>query len=105
MIKQHTCLIFVLHLCYTAFTMKTATIHTRIEPEIKHQAEQILSQIGLTPTEAIRIFYRQICLGNGLPFPLEIPNNCTAETLAKSRRREEIETFASLDEMFETWQR
>lgn len=93
---------FVLHLCYTA-VMKTATIHTRIEPEIKNQAEQILSRLGLTHTEAIGIFYRQICLGNGLPFPVEIPNKCTAETLAKSRRGEELETFASLEEMFETW--
>lgn len=94
---------FVLLMCYTAF-MKTATIHTRIEPEIKNQAEQILSRLGITPTEAIRIFYHQICLGNGLPFSVELPNKCTAETLAKSRRGEEVESFASLEEMFETWQ-
>jgi DNA-damage-inducible protein J len=83
--------------------MKTATIHTRIEPEIKKQAEQVLNRLGLTPTEAIRIFYRQICLGNGLPFSVEIPNKCTSGTLAKSQRGEEVEEFYSLEEMFDTW--
>ncbi|MCI5223160.1 MAG: type II toxin-antitoxin system RelB/DinJ family antitoxin [Candidatus Electrothrix sp. AR4] len=83
--------------------MKTATIHARIEPDTKEKAEKVLRRLGMTPTEAIRIFYRQICLGNGLPFPVEIPNKCTAETLKKSQQGEEVEEFDSLDEMFDTW--
>ena len=83
--------------------MKTATIHARIEPDTKEKAEKVLRKLGLSPTEAIRIFYRQICLGNGLPFPVEIPNKRTAETLKKSRQGEEIEEFDSLEEMFDTW--
>ncbi|CAK8721346.1 hypothetical protein GKODMF_12955 [Candidatus Electrothrix gigas] len=93
----------VLHTCYSIVTMKTATIHARIEPDTKEKAEKVLRKLGLTPTEAIRIFYRQICLGNGLPFPVEIPNKRTAETLEKSQRGEEVEEFDSLDEMFDTW--
>ncbi len=89
--------------CYSIVTMKTATIHARIEPDTKAKAEEVLRRLGITPTEAIRIFYRQICLGNGLPFPVEIPNKCTAETLEKSRRGEEVKEFDSLDEMFKTW--
>ncbi|WP_339136867.1 MAG: type II toxin-antitoxin system RelB/DinJ family antitoxin [Candidatus Electrothrix sp. GW3-4] len=93
----------VLHMCYAKATMKTATIHARIEPDTKEKAEKVLRKLGLTPTEAIRIFYRQICLGNGLPFPVEIPNRRTAETLEKSQRGEEVEEFDSLDDMFDTW--
>ncbi len=83
--------------------MKSSVIHARIEPETKEKAEYILRRLGISPTEAIRIFYNQICLGNGLPFPVAIPNQCTADTLERSRRGEEIEEFSSLDEMFSTW--
>ncbi len=83
--------------------MKTATIHTRIEPETKFKAEKVLRKLGVSPTEAIRIFYRQITIRNGLPFPVEIPNECTTSTLEKSSRGEDIENFDSLDDMFASW--
>jgi len=83
--------------------MKTATIHARIDPDTKNKAETILSRLGITPTEAIRIFYAQITLQNGLPFNVKIPNDLTAATLDKSYRSEDVEEFDSLDEMFGTW--
>lgn len=83
--------------------MKTAVVHARIEPKTKAKAETVLRKLGLTPTEAIRIFYKQICLRDGLPFAVEIPNELTAETLAKSRRGEGVQTFESLDDMFASW--
>ena len=85
--------------------MKTAFVHARIEPHTKRKAESVLRSLGITPTEAIRIFYRQITLRGGLPFPVEIPNDLTAATLAKSRQGEEVEEFDSLDEMFEDWEK
>ena len=42
--------------------MKTSAVHARIEPQTKEKAEEILRSLGLTPTEAIRIFYKQISL-------------------------------------------
>jgi len=83
--------------------MKTATIHARIEPQIKTKAEGVLQSLGITPTEAIRIFYRQISLRGGIPFAVEIPNGCTEETLEKSRKGEDVQKFDSLDDMFESW--
>lgn len=83
--------------------MKTATIHARIEPQVKTKAEGILHNLGITPTEAIRIFYRQISLRNGLPFSVEVPNECAAHTLRKSRNDEDIVELDSVDEMFESW--
>lgn len=85
--------------------MKTAVVHARIEPETKKKAESVLARLGISPTEAIRIFYRQISLRGGLPFPVEIPNALTADTLAKSRRGEGLTEFDSLDEMFESWEK
>ena len=85
--------------------MKTAVIHARIEPQIKLQAEGVLHDLGISPTDAIRIFYRQITLRRGLPFAVSLPNERTAATLAKSRRGEDVQEFESLDAMFESWKK
>jgi len=85
--------------------MKTAIIHARIEPQIKRKAEGVLHELGLSPTEAIRIFYRLITLHKGLPFAVAVPNECTVATLEKSRRGEEVKEFESLDAMFKSWEK
>ena len=82
---------------------KSAVIHARIEPGTKRQAESVLRHLGLSPTEAIRMFYRQVCLRSGLPFPVAMPNALTRETLRKSRRGDGVARFGSLDEMFASW--
>lgn len=82
---------------------KSAVIHARIEPKTKASAEKVLHKLGLSPTEAIRIFYKQITLHQGLPFPVHIPNELTAETLRKSRSGKEVKEFDSLDEMVASW--
>ena len=83
---------------------KTAIIHARVEPNTKRKAEDVLKELGLSPTEAIRMFYRQICLRGGLPFSVLVPNELTRKTLEKSRRGEKVESFESLEEMFESWE-
>ena len=84
---------------------KSAVIHARIEPETKSLAERILHKLGVSPTEAIRMFYRQIALRRGLPFSVEVPNALTRATLEKSRKGEDVEEHDSLDSMFESWKR
>ncbi len=84
---------------------KSAVVHARIEPQTKRKAEGVLKELGMSPTEAIRLFYRQICLRSGLPFPVQIPNELTRSTLSKSRKGEEVEFFGSLNEMFESWEK
>jgi DNA-damage-inducible protein J len=82
---------------------KSAVIHARIEPATKNSAERVLHRLGLSPTEAIRIFYRQITLRRGLPFFVEVPNELTRQTLARSKRGENLERFESVAEMFSSW--
>ena len=82
---------------------KTATIHTRIEPEVKNQVDNILNELGISTTEAINLFFRQVIRYRGIPLDLRIPN---AETLAAMEETEEIfnkgvSRFSNLDEMFE----
>jgi DNA-damage-inducible protein J len=84
-------------------TMKTAAVHSRIQPEIKEQAEGILQRLGLSPTEAIRMFYTQIALRNGLPFDVALPNDVTRKALEDSRNGANLEKFDSTEELFESW--
>ena len=83
--------------------MKTSAIHSRIQPEIKEQAETILHRLGLSPTEAIRMFYTQIALRNGLPFDVAIPNEETVQALEDSRAGRNLERFDSVEGIFESW--
>ena len=85
------------------FIVKTAAIHSRIQLEIKEQAEGILQRLGLSPTEAIRMFYTQITLRNGLPFDVAIPNDVTITALEESRNSRQLERFNSTEELFENW--
>lgn len=52
---------------------KTANLYARIEPELKEQAEEILSALGIPVSNAINMFYKQIILQRGIPFELKLP--------------------------------
>lgn len=52
---------------------KSANLYARIEPEVKEQAEKILSALGIPASNAINMFYKQIILNKGLPFEVKIP--------------------------------
>jgi len=69
---------------------KNAVIHTRIDASLKAGAEDILSKIGISSSEAIRLFYKQVTLHNGIPFDVRIPNKLTAGTLHKSEKGEDV---------------
>ena len=84
---------------------KSATVHARIEPKTKKKAEGVLKKLGMSPTEAIRLFYNQICLRGGIPFPVLIPNETTKETLKKSRQEKDVQSFGSTEEMFDSWEK
>lgn len=51
----------------------TSTINARIDTELKKNAEKILAQLGISPSNAIQILYRQIILTRGLPLNLHLP--------------------------------
>lgn len=54
---------------------KTATLVAWIEPDIKEQAEAILSELGIPPSVAINVFYRQVVLHRVLPFAVRLPDS------------------------------
>ena len=53
---------------------KTANVNVRIQQDVKQQAEAILEMIGLSRAVAIDMYYRQIIMNDGIPFPVKIPS-------------------------------
>jgi DNA-damage-inducible protein J len=76
---------------------KSKMIRARVEPRLKHDAEAVLDKLGITPTEAITLFYKQVTLYRGLPFPVRIPNAATRKALREARSRKNIESFESAE--------
>lgn len=61
--------------------LKSEVVRARIEPDVKHNAEKILKDLGLSNSQAIVLFYQQIILNHGLPFDLKIPNEETQDAM------------------------
>ena len=50
----------------------TSVVYVRIDSGLKDHAEVILSQLGISPSSAIQMFYSQIILQQGMPFDLRL---------------------------------
>lgn len=72
---------------------KTANLYARIEPELKEQAEAILSALGIPVSNAINMFYKQIILQRGIPFELKLPAERPLDmsTLSQEQLHAELE--------------
>jgi len=92
-----------MQMCYVGAMNKTATVHARIDAKTKQASERVLRRIGMTPTDAVRLLYRQIALRREFPLELRVPNQVTASTLSQSDRGEEIEMFDSVEQMVASW--
>ena len=60
---------------------KTAMIRARSNPGLKREVERIFRQLGISATEAINIFYRQVKFYKGFPFEVKIPNEVTLKAM------------------------
>jgi DNA-damage-inducible protein J len=52
--------------------VKETYVRARVDDRLKRDSEQILDELGLTTTEAIRIFLHQVRIHRGLPFDLRL---------------------------------
>ena len=82
---------------------QSAVVHARIDQATKSATEKVLDAIGMTPTEAIRLFYRQIAIRKSFPLELHIPNKLTTSVLSKSDNNQDIEYFDSPAELYASW--
>ena len=79
---------------------KTSTVRARIEPDLKDKAEQVFRKLGLTSTQAITLFYKQVELRNGLPFDVVIPNETTLRTFYETDAGKNLVVCEDTNDMF-----
>ena len=78
----------------------SAIARARMDDNLKSEAESILDSMGITPSEAIRMLYKQIVNRHEFPLELRTPNATTLAAFAEvDNDRDDLETFASFDEL------
>jgi len=79
----------------------TTMVHVRIDQEIKDQATETLNAMGLSISDAVRVFLTRVVADKELPFILKAPNSTSrvaiseADQIIQSRRAR----FATADEL------
>ena len=81
----------------------TTMVHVRVDENVKIQATETLAAMGLTVSDAVRVFLTRVVADKELPFALKVPNAASREAIAeateitKSRRAR----FSSADELID----
>ena len=80
----------------------SSMIHVRVDEDVKARATETLAAMGLSMSDAVRVFLTRVVAEQRLPFPLEVPNTATraamreADAIAGAHRGR----FTSADELF-----
>ena len=80
---------------------KSAMVRARMEPDLKKNAEAVLNELGLTATQAITLFYRQVEMRRGLPFDVVLANQTTQRTFERTDSGQDIVVCTDAEDMFE----
>ena len=83
--------------------LATTNLNIRTDKQIKEQADQIFSELGLTMTTAVNMFLRATIREYGIPFSLKLdePNAETAAAIEEGRRLADdigVEGYHSMDD-------
>ena len=80
----------------------TSMLHVRMDTEMKRKATVALAAMGLTASEAVRLFFHRIAVDQAFPLELKVPNPRTRRAMAESEEmmRRGTARFSSADEMF-----
>ena len=63
------------------YKMKTEMVRARVSSELKNESEVILSELGMSMSDAIRIFLSQVRLRHEFPVELKVPNQVTLKAM------------------------
>jgi DNA-damage-inducible protein J len=79
---------------------KSAEIRSRIEPDLKQKSTEVLADLGLDLSAAIRLFLRQVVEVGGLPFEVRKPTPETVAAMMEARAMSAAR-FGSEKELFD----
>ncbi|NHZ83378.1 type II toxin-antitoxin system RelB/DinJ family antitoxin [Massilia sp. CCM 8695] len=83
----------------------TTMVHVRVDENVKTQAAETLASMGLTVSDAIRVFLTRVVADKELPFAIKAPNASSRAAMAeaneiiKSRRARFANTDALIDDL------
>jgi DNA-damage-inducible protein J len=80
---------------------KSTLITARIDPELKQETEKVFEELGLTMTQAITLFFKQVKMRQGLPFAVAIPNAKTRQALDDALSGKNLHKAESVDSLFD----
>ena len=69
------------------------------DSEVVRKAEAVFAKMGMTPEEAIAIFYKQTSLRSSFPITELIPNEETQEVIRRAKAGEDLISVGSVDEL------
>ena len=83
-------------------TAQTSMLHIRVDDDIKDQATQTLTAMGLSMSDAVRLFLRRVVIDQAFPLELKVPNAVTLAAMEESRAMmaKRRARFATADELF-----
>ena len=64
---------------------QTSMLHIRVDDDIKDQATQALTAMGLSMSDAVRLFLRRVVVDQAFPLELKVPNAETQVAIEESR--------------------
>lgn len=79
---------------------KTGTVRARINPTLKKEVETLFNKLGLSTTEAINLFYKQVKLRKGLPFNVVIPNKLTEKVFKDTDAKRNLIRCEDTNDLF-----
>ena len=81
---------------------KTKMILVRVDDDIRDEASAVLGSLGLSISDAIRVFLHRVAASQSFPLELKLPNETTRAALAEAReiRKARKARFATPDELF-----
>lgn len=90
---------------YIFNNMSTVAKNFRIDSELNDKATALLEGLGLSMSQAVSMFLRQVVLHRGLPFKVENPkyHKELAESIEEAKRLEadpQTKRYTNMDEMW-----
>ena len=78
----------------------TTMVHVRIDEQVKRDASEALSAMGLSLSDAVRLLLVRVVAEKALPFEIRVPNALTAKTLKESDQGTNLHLCKDADDMF-----
>ena len=79
----------------------TTMVHVRIDEQVKKDASEALSAMGLSLSDAVRLLLVRVVAEKAMPFEIRVPNALTAKTLKASDQDKDLYPCKDADDMFQ----